>query len=225
MKNPRNIFVIPARGGSKRFPGKNLGLLDGIPLISHSINYAKANSFISSDIIVSTDDHEIKNLALRNGVRVIDRPENLSTDTSSTVSALNHVLDNVETGFDNVILLQPTNPLRPEGLLREAYSAFIEGHHDSLMTVTQMEKKLGKIIDGHFHPINYQMGQRSQDLESLYYENGLLYIINSKLIKKEKILGEHNLPYVVNHPFANVDIDYKEDIELADFLLTKEKKR
>lgn len=221
----KNVIIIPARGGSKRLPGKNMALLDGIPLISHSINYAKANSEIIDEIVVSTDDRDIKDLALLAGVQVIDRPKKISTDTSSTVSVLKHVLEIMKTNFNNVILLQPTNPLRPVALLKDAYLQYVSGNYDSLMTVTKTRQKLGKITNNRFLPLNYKMGQRSQDLEPLYYENGLLYISKTSLIIKERILGENNLPFLIDHPFANIDIDYKEDLDLAEFYLKEDKKR
>lgn len=223
--NNKNIVIIPARGGSKRLPGKNLKLLEGISLILHSINYAKANSRIIDAIVVSTDDNEIKELAISAGVEVIDRPAKLSTDTASTVSALKHVLEAVKGKFENVILLQPTNPLRPSQLLEDAYLKYISGNYESLMTVTPIYQKLGKIINKQFHPFNYQIGQRSQDMEPLYFENGLLYISKSSLILEEKILSDNNYPYIIDHPFARIDIDYSEDLDLAAFYLKEIKKR
>jgi N-acylneuraminate cytidylyltransferase len=215
------LGIIPARGGSKRLPGKNTLPLDGIPLIVHSINYAKTNKDILGRIIVSTDDPTIKEIAIKEGVEVIDRPQHLSTDTSSTVSALRHVLENIEEEVEKVILLQPTNPLRPEHLLTEAFEKFRHGNYDSLMTVSRSHQKFGKIENKRFVPFNYEMGQRSQDLDPLYYENGLLYITKASLIMDGKILGQNNFPFIVDHPFTEVDIDFKEDLEYAEFLLSK----
>jgi N-acylneuraminate cytidylyltransferase len=214
-----SVFIIPARGGSKRLPGKNLKQLGSIPLIEHSINYAKQNSDIAKDIIVTTNSNAIKSFALANDVEVIDRPEDISEDNSTTVSALKHVLTSTDGKFDTVILLQPTNPLRPKQLLKNAFKNFKENNCDSLMTVSLNDKKLGKIKDGKFEPYTYQMGQRSQDLEPLYYENGLLYISKSHLILNDKILGENNFPFIVEHPFASVDIDTIEDLNYAEFIV------
>ncbi len=213
------IAIIPARGGSKRFPNKNTALLGSIPLLVHSINYAKANNI--NKIIVTTDDSNIKEIALKNGVEVIDRPKELSGDLSSTVSALKHVLENIKGTFENVILLQPTNPLRPANLLTDAYQIFTEKSYDSLITVTKNRNKLGRIINTKFIPFNYKIGQRSQDLEPLYAENGLLYITKTHVILEDKIIGENNFPFVVNHPYAKVDIDTLEDLEYAEYLLKR----
>ncbi|MEM9679479.1 MAG: acylneuraminate cytidylyltransferase family protein [Bacteroidota bacterium] len=214
-----NVIIIPARGGSKRLPGKHLLDLNDLPLMAHSIIYAKANSAIAEDIYVSTEDPDIKSMALSYGVKVIDRPHELADDHASTVSVLKHALTVLPKAYNNIILLQATNPLRPESLLSEAYSQFVSHGSDSLMTVSTHRKKLGKIVEGHFSPYNYVMGQRSQDMEPLYYENGLLYITSSELIMKDKILGDNNHAFVVDHPYSKVDIDTLEDMKYAQFVI------
>ncbi len=212
----KSIAIIPARGGSKRLPGKNIMPLGDLPLVAHSILEAQRHAFIDA-VYVSTDDREIKEVALRYGAQVIDRPAAISGDTEPTVTALKHVVEIL--GFQGtVFLLQPTNPLRPAGLLQEAFEIFQQTQSDSLMTVSRNHHKLGKIIEGNFVPFNYQIGQRSQDLEPLYYENGLLYLIDSELLLQEKIMGERQFPLIVDHPFASVDIDTQSDFDLATCL-------
>jgi N-acylneuraminate cytidylyltransferase len=215
----KNIAIIPARGGSKRLPNKNSLLLNGIPLIGHSIMYALNNKTIIDAVFVSTDDEKIKKIAIKYGAKVIDRPTGLSGDLEPTVSALKHCLESInDESIENVILLQPTNPLRPENLLREAYQVYIENCYDSLFTVTRNNQKFGKIVNNKFVPFNYEIGQRSQDLEPLFFENGLLYITNSKSIKKGEIITENVFPFVTNHIFAQVDIDTQEDFDYAEYL-------
>ena len=193
--------------------------LNGIPLLGHSILYAQSNPEVSSDIYVTTDNAEIKSLALDYGVKVIDRPKELSGDLSTTVSALKHALLTVDEDYDTVILLQPTNPLRPKDLLASAFKTYKEADCDSLMTVSLNDKKLGKINNGRFEPYTYKMGQRSQDIEPLYYENGLLYISSTELILNDAILGKRNSPYIVDHPYASVDIDTAEDLRFAQYII------
>ena len=220
--NKKTIAIIPARGGSKRLPNKNLLLLNGIPLVAHSILYAFANAPIIDDVYVSSNDNEIKKIALQLGAKVIDRPENISGDFEPTVSALRHVLESInDNEIENIILLQPTNPLRPENLLNEAFAKYQELNCDSLFTVSQNHHKLGKIENSKFIPFNYNIGQRSQDLEPLYFENGLLYISKSRLILQDKIISEDAFPFEVNHIFATVDIDTQDDFAYAEFLLNK----
>ncbi len=94
---------------------------------------------------------------------------------------------------------------------------------DSLFTVTRNHQKFGKITSGTFVPFNYEIGQRSQDLEPLYFENGLLYITKAKSILENKIITENAFPYLVNHIFAHVDIDTIEEVEYAEYLYQKNK--
>ena len=124
---------------------------------------------------------------------------------------------------DNVFLLQPSNPKRPNNLLSDAYSLFQNHQTDSLMTVSQNHQKLGKINNKEFQPYNYAVGQRSQDLESLSYENGLLYINASQLILQEKIMGEKPFPMIVNHQYTSLDIDAQDEFDLAECLFRKSK--
>lgn len=215
----KTIAIIPARGGSKRLPNKNTLLLGGIPLIAHSILYAQKNSAIIDDIYVSTDDETIKKIAFQYGARVIDRPENLSGDFDTTVSALKHVLESIESDVEHVILLQATNPLRPQNLLKETFEVYQKGNYDGLFTVSRNHQKLGKIEEKKFHPFNYSIGQRSQDLAPLFFENGLLYITKASLILEDIIISETAHPFEVNSIFANIDIDVQEDLEYAEYLM------
>jgi CMP-N-acetylneuraminic acid synthetase len=217
----KTIAIIPARGGSKRLPNKNILSLGGIPLIAHSILYAQKNSAIIDDIYVSTDDEAIKNIALQYGAKVIDRPESLSGDLEPTATVLKHALESLDFEVDNVILLQATNPLREDNILKDAFGIFQNRNYDSLFTVSRNHHKLGKIANNTFVPFNYEIGQRSQDLEPLYYENGLLYISKAKLILDGKIISETAYPFEVNSIFANVDIDTEEDLEYAEYLFNK----
>ena len=215
------IAIIPARGGSKRLPQKNLLPLGELALLVHSIRYALSNSAIIDDVYVSTDDERIKQLALENGAKVIDRPANISGDLEPTVSALRHVLESIEEVVENVILVQPTNPLRPQNLLEEAFEVFQKGNYDSLFSVTRNHQKFGKITGNKFEPFNYSIGQRSQDLEPLFFENGLLYITKASLILDDTIISENGFPFETNHIFGNVDIDNPEDLEYAEYLYQK----
>ena len=215
----KTIAIIPARGASKRLPGKNIKLLGGIPLLAHSILYAQKQVEID-EVYVTTDDSDIKTVALYYGAIVIDRPKSLSGDFEPTVSALKHVLE-IVSDVDNVVLLQATNPLRPEKMLKEAFQIFQEKNCDSLFTVSQNHHKLGKINNSKFEPFNYEIGQRSQDLEPLYFENGLLYISKAKAILNNEIITANAFPYQINHIFANIDIDTNEDFEYAEYLFNK----
>ena len=217
----KNIAVIPARGGSKRLPGKNKMLLGGIPLVVHSILAAKQTSAPIDEIYVSTDDLRIKEIALSYGAKVIDRPEYLSGDFEPTVSAVQHVVESLSFSIENVFLLQPTNPLRPTNLITDAFQIFSDNNLQSLMTVTRNYQKFGKIEDNIFVPYNYAIGQRSQDMEPLYFENGLLYITKAALILEGKMMSANPYAMVVDHSYADVDIDTQEDFDFATYLYSK----
>ncbi len=218
----KTIAIIPARGGSKRLPQKNVKLLGDIPLLAHSILYAKVNREIIDEVYVSTNDKDIKKIALEFGAKVIDRPEHISGDLEPTVSALKNVLEQISEAVENVVLLQPTNPLRPQNLLQEAFDNYKKGNHNSLFTVSRNHQKFGKIEGQKFLPYNYEIGQRSQDLEPLFFENGLLYITKASLILDNIIISENAFPFEVNHIFAEVDIDTHDDFDYAAYLYNKQ---
>lgn len=225
--NYRYITIIPARGGSKRFPGKNIHSFMGIPLIAHSIRCSQQCEKVSRTF-VSTDDEQIKQVSLRFGAEVIDRPSELGGDLTTSAEVMQNAVQNLVWGgveFDYVLLLQATNPLRPNNLLKHAIQLIEESKADSLMTVNRSELKLGRIINHHFTPWNYHYGQRSQDLEPLYYENGLLYISSKELLLHGKIISEDMLPMVVDHVFGEVDIDTREDLEYAEFIANRYRKQ
>lgn len=215
------IALIPARGGSKRFPGKNIHLLNHKPLISYSIEYAKRYKEILR-VFVSTDDPCIKDISLKFGAEVLDRPTVLAGDEVPTSAVLQQVSETLLSNdyfFDYLVLLQPTNPLRPPEMLGKAIKLMETGKYDSLMSVSSCNRKLGKIIDGKFCPWNYHYGQRSQDMEALYYEDGLFYISSKELLLQGKIIGENMHPMVTDHVFGEIDIDTKQDMLYAEYIL------
>lgn len=175
------------------------------------------------DIYVSTDDEEIKTIALFYGAKVIDRPEDISGDFEPTVTALKHVIASINYVVENVILLQPTNPLRPKELLNSAFKIFLKNNCNSLFTVSRNHHKLGNIENNVFKPFNYKLGQRSQDLEPLFYENGLLYITKTDHIKKDEIITKDAYPMKVNHIFSTVDIDTIDDFFYAEYIYNRYK--
>ena len=220
MESSRFISIIPARGGSKRFPGKNIFPFAGKPLIAHSIEYSKQSDLVISTF-VSTDSQEIKDVALEYSAIVIDRPKELGGDFVSSAEVMKNAVKqllNLGIGFDYVILLQPTNPLRPKGLIEKAVKLMETHRSRSLFTVSRCDKKLGKIVNSSFLPWNYQFGQRSQDMEPLYFENGLLYITHKELLLEGIIMNTESFPLEVNHIFGDVDIDTKDDLAYGEYI-------
>ncbi|MCC6722623.1 MAG: acylneuraminate cytidylyltransferase family protein [Bacteroidia bacterium] len=216
-------IIIPARGGSKRFPKKNIYPLKGIPLIAHSIIYGIDSGF-ADKIWVNTDNKDIANIALKFGAKTTIRPLSIASDTTPTVVVLQHQLShfkNINVPCDAIILLQATNPLRPKGLLKEAIDIFENMNLDSLATFSKLNKKYGQIIENKFIPENYKIGQRMQELSPRYFENGQLYICKASAIKNLKIITDDCYPLICNHPYSEVDIDIPSDMLLAEFLLNQ----
>ena len=214
------LCVIPARAGSKRLKGKNNRELKGKPLIGYSIEYAQGQ--IGGDILVSTDDAQSKEIALSYGVEVMDRPADLAQDDTTTLAVLEDILSKTSKEYNWLVLLQPTNPLRPATLFDECWNRLIETKASSLLTVSLNTKKIGEIAKDCFKPLTYAYGQRSQDLQPNYYENGLLYIASVEQLKRGVLLNEASLAVVVDHPYATVDIDDQQDWDWAEFLLSRE---
>jgi len=219
--NTKNLVVIPLRANSTRLSNKNTLTLGELPLFMHSVNYARANSDIVDKILITTNDEVVKEVAKKFNIDVLDRPSSISGEFEPTITALQHVVNVLEEDFENIILLQATNPLRPKNLLKDAFSVYKNKKCSSLMTVSQIEKKLGRVTDNIFIPYNYTFGQRSQDIAPLFYENGLLYITNVELIKKGEIIGADSYPYIVDHIFSTIDIDTNDDFELAKYYINK----
>lgn len=215
------VAIIPARAGSERLPNKNTKMLLGKALIEYSIDYALENSSIIDAVFVSTNDAQVKQICERKKVAIIHRPEALATPESPTIATIKHSLEQMPLTVKNVVLLQPTNPLRPKNLLKEAFKSFKNQKADSLMSVSVNHQKFGRLKDGRFTPYNYELGMRSQDMEPLYYENGLMYISSREVIESGHFLGPDHCVFEVNDPWANVDIDTQADWELAEFYLSK----
>ena len=217
------VVLIPARGGSKRFPGKNLYPLCGMPLLAHSILYSQ-RVLPDVEVYVSTDNEEIAAVAREYGAGVIERPAELSGDLCPTDLALQHAATELLSEgkeFDYMLCIQVTNPLRPAGMMEEALQIIESGKYDSLFTVSPLLRKLGRLVNGEFVPWNFVFGQRSQDMETLYFENGLLYISHWDLILNGCIRGNSLYSLIVDHPFGSLDIDTREDFEQVEYYYEK----
>ncbi|WP_232827388.1 acylneuraminate cytidylyltransferase family protein [Winogradskyella aurantiaca] len=223
MIESKLVVVIPARGASKRLKNKNLRSLGGYSLLTHSILYA-LSSLKDIPVFVSTEDENIKKEAQKYGAQVIDRPIELAMDETTTVEVIQHAIDSIAFDVEDVILLQPTNPLRPQGILYSALKAYKSRGSNSLFTVSPQLKKLGEINDHRFVPRNYQPGQRSQDMNPWYYENGLLYIASRDIIKSGQLITREAHPYIVDHIFGTVDIDTATDLDYAEFIFSHYRK-
>lgn len=220
--------IIPARKNSKRFPKKNKALLGGIPLVAHSIQYALDEGISKDQIWVNSDDPEILEIAKGYDVKLYPRVEGLAEDTTSTAAVLEDQLNFFKKNLipcEAIVLLQVTNPFRPKGKLVQWITELLGSDRSSLCSFSPLNKKFGRIKKGQFQPVNYQPGQRMQDLEALYYENGCIYITKATLIADSKVIGKDAIPIVMEDILYTVDIDEKFDLELAEALLLLRKEK
>ena len=224
----RLIALIPARGGSKRLPGKNLLPLGGKPLIQWSIEVAQNIPNISH-ILVSTDNAEIAKVSADKGALVPWlRPEELSTDTASSVDVAIHAITWYENEYgpiDGVILLQPTSPLRSQDSIKEGIDLFRNSGGSAVVGVavasTHPMWSL-RVADGVLMPWISMDGlnTRSQDLPPAYEVTGSFYLINPLDLKKGKsFFPDGALPLVIANKHEAIDIDTQDDYDLAKTFL------
>ena len=220
-----NIFcIIPARGGSKGIPGKNIISFQGKPLLVHSIDYALgANSDIQ--VFVSTDDEGIAQVSRNAGARVIPRPTEISGDEATTESAIEHALGYwQDQGLipDIIILLQATSPLRPAGSLDEALEHFHQGGFDSLLSLSPTHRFFWSLKgDEAQAEYDYQHRPRRQDLKAddiRYIENGSLYIFTRGLFERVKNRLGGKIGYVIFPESYAVELDSQADLLLLEKL-------
>ena len=194
MENKKIIAIIPARGGSKGIPRKNIKILASKPLIAWTIEAAKNSKYLDR-VIVSTEDEEIAEISKKYGAEVVERPEELATDASPTGSVIEQVIAYLEQNEsynpDAIVLLQPTSPLRFAHHIGEAVKTFLEGGYDSLVGVSPSHVFIWRMEEEGALPVNYDFKKRKrrQDAKPEYKENGAIYIF-----KKQNFMEEKTIP-------------------------------
>jgi CMP-N,N'-diacetyllegionaminic acid synthase len=189
VKEREVLAIIPARGGSKRVPGKNLAPFEGKPLLAHSIEDALGAALVTRTV-VTTDDAEIKKVALKFGAEVIDRPAELATDSSTSESALVHVMDTLrdrdEYEPDLVVFLQCTSPAREPADIDEAIRTLDRENADSVLSVARFDKYIWRPGSDSASPINYDFRRRWRDQEfpPQYMENGSIYVFKPSILRE-----------------------------------------
>lgn len=178
------LAIIPARGGSKGVPRKNLRPFAGVPLIAHSIRHAMASACVTRTI-VTTDDAEIADVARRAGAEVIDRPAELATDAAPSEPALLHALEYLASreryNPELVVFLQPTSPLRDAGDVDAAVGQLRAERADSLLSACPSHDFHWTLRDGVGVPVNYDPSRRPrrQDMPPQFRENGSIYAMHA----------------------------------------------
>ena len=226
MKNI--LVVIPARGGSKGLPGKNIKELCGKPLIGYSIDVARA---ITSDdnICVSTDDRNIIDVVEHYGLKVpFIRPAELATDTVTTNDVLLHALEFYEKQgrhYSKVLLLQPTSPLRKVEEVKEAIALYRD---DIDMVVSVTESHAPAVLcneneDGFIELVYNRKAVARQSLSIFYEFNGAIYVINVQALKEKGLSGfDKRVKYVMPKE-SSIDIDDIYDFILAETIIQRKK--
>ncbi|WP_422529152.1 cytidylyltransferase domain-containing protein [Serratia fonticola] len=226
LGDKRVLAIIPARGGSKRLPRKNLLEFCGKPLVVWSIDAAINSKYIDS-VVVSTDDEEIAKVSLAAGAEIpFIRPVSISGDISTSNSVLMHAIENVPGVYDIVVLLQPTSPLRMTSDIDNALQLLHSADIDGVISVCECEHSplwSNTIVDRvglqGFIPDSY-VGMRSQDLPKYYRFNGSIYAFTTCSLMLNR--GIHYSASV--YPFTmdtqrSIDIDNKIDFITAETIM------
>lgn len=216
------LAVIPARAGSKGIPRKNVRIMVDKPLISYAIENALKSKFIT-DIVVSTDDNEVKTIALKYGVQVINRPEFLCRDDVTLDSVVYHAYSEVKQrgNYEIIITLQPTSPLLKVETLDVAIEEYIEKDVDTTISVVNRPHLAWGEENGEIVPL-YKNRVNRQYLPPHYSETGAFVITNSKSISKESRFGKKIGMFEVPEN-ESIDIDNQQDWVLAEAELNKKK--
>ncbi|TWO27697.1 glycosyltransferase [Campylobacter lanienae] len=221
------VAIIPARGGSKGIPNKNIVDICGLPMIAYTIKSA-LNSNIFHQVAVTTDNQDIKNTSLSYGACVIDRPSELAADNSSCLDAIEHALKYIisqDSSFTHFILLQPTSPLRNENHIIEAFKVYKSKNIGSLVSVnlntTAPQKNLVE-INGKIEPITTinDLTQNRQNLPKTYHPNGAIYISKIDDFLRDKNLFSDPLSIYVMDEESSTDVDNYDDLEKVKNILT-----
>lgn len=221
----RIVAIIPARGGSKGLPGKNIRALAGKPLIAHSIEHARSTARISRTI-VSTDDDAIADVAVRFGAEVARRPAEISGDTASSESALLHVVDWLRDRErfepDLIVFLQATSPLRARADIANAIATLERESADSLFSACEMHGFVWRLAkEPASITYDFRHRPRRQDGPVHVVENGSIYVFKPWVLRDEgNRLGGRIAVYEMP-PRSLVQIDTPADFDVLEALMAR----
>lgn len=203
-----NLAIIPARGGSKGLPKKNIKEIFGKPLIAWSIESAKKSKLIDK-CIVSTDSEEIADVARNWGIEVVMRPPELATDEATTISLVQYHATIFQEA-NNFIVLQPTSPLRSENLIDTCIEKYVTGGYTNLATGFYCKYK----------EFGTHNNLRRQDYEGFFYDDGNVYVLSKKLVSQGLWFGDHICKFEIPK-YQNFEIDDEIDFLILETLLSK----
>lgn len=221
------IAIIPARGGSKGLPGKNIKDLLGKPMIAYTIIEALKSKHIS-DVIISTDDQEIYDIAIKYGAcGHFLRPGSLSEDSSLAIDNYLYTIERLNSEFDynieDFVILQPTSPLRITDDIDKAIELFQYKDADSVVSYVAEDHPVSwhKYIgdDNRFIDIFENNLKNRQDNRVSYYPNGAIFIFKYSLIKDRKYYSDNSYAYIMPKD-RSIDVDTIDDFNYIEFLMT-----
>lgn len=224
----RVLGIIPARGGSKGVPRKNIRLVAGRPLIAYAIEAAR-DSRLLTHVVISTDDTEIATVAEELGAPVLMRPPDLAADNTPMLPVVQYTLAALEPGlgrYDYVIILQPTTPLRTADDIDAALTLLIESRADSVVSVYQVADhhpaRMYRLVEGRLVPYEPEPPNRlRQGLPPVFHRNGAIYAFRRALIDEQgTLIGPDTRPYIMPRE-RSINIDDELDLAFADFLLRR----
>lgn len=218
------LAIIPARGGSKGLPRKNIRLLGGKPLICWTIEAALKAKCVGR-VIVSTDDPEISDISTKCGAEVpFLRPAELSTDTASSEQVVAHTMDQCP-GYDVIALLQPTSPFRTSLDIDKAFSLFTASGAAGCVSITRVDKSPWHMFqaasDGRLNRIlpPFSDGMRRQDLPPVYTLNGAIYFVRAAAFQEIRSLVPDDCVGYEMPEERSLDIDDIQEFETAEKLI------
>lgn len=227
-KNKTFLAIIPARGGSKRLPRKNVLDLNGKPLIAWSIEAALNSKYITK-VVVSSDNDEILGVSQTYGADILKRPDYLASDTASTFDAIKHTIENYE-NYDYVVLLQATSPLRNANHIDTAIELLQNKNANAVISTCEMDHSplWSNTLDENLSMLGFLnneiLNKRSQDLEKYYRINGAIYICKTeKLLEEKSFFLKNNIYAYIMDRKTSIDIDEEIDFKMAEFFLKTSK--
>jgi CMP-N,N'-diacetyllegionaminic acid synthase len=217
------LAVVPARGGSKSVPRKNIRMLGKQPLLVYTLEQVAKVPQIDL-AVVSTDHPEIAKVATVAGTGVIERPEELATDSAPTEWALLHALDMLESkgrAFDYVVVLEPTSPFRSPDTIKRCMQEIVASDAPSLMTVVETRRNLGRLEQNVFRPLNPAAPRRRQDREPFYVETSTVYVCRADHLRRTGSLVADNWLAVTVPEQEAIDINSELDFAIAEAFVAK----
>lgn len=218
------LGLIPARGGSKGIPRKNLFEVHGRPLLEWTC-IAGIESRELSKLAVSTDDEEIASVATRLGVDVLPRPSELAEDHVPMLPVIEHALEN-SGGADVIVLLQPTSPLRRAEHIDDGVVELRDSGADTVVSVMEVPHRLTpssllRLVDGRLLPLEDGGPLRRQDKERLFARNGpAVLATRAQVVRSGELYGDDTRPYLMSQK-DSIDVDTPFDLEIAELLLAR----